>query len=1001
MTSSAMSRLPRLFAAICVAIACACPSPSQSAPAPLYKNPKAPLEARVNDLFKRLTQEEKLSLLTGTGFSTTPILRLDVPALQMADAGQGVRGGGPGTTGPATLFPAGITMASTWEPEMVGEIGKSIGEEALNKGPGIQLMLGPAMNIHRSPLCGRNGEYFSEDPFLASRLAVGYIEGMQATGCAACAKHYAVNNEEVDRGFVNVSVSERALREIYLPAFEASTREAHVVSVMAAYNKIYGNHLTASRYLLTDILKGDWGWDGMVMSDWGAVHETAGVVNAGNDLEMPGKGFLLPEKVAAAIADGKITQAQVDENVHRVLRAILRARLLDGPPHVPDHTVINSQAHRNVAFKAACRGIVLLKNEGNLLPLDSSKIHSIAVIGPAATNMQFGAAGSPGLTPVSSVEPLDGITARAGANVTINAVEGRQGTKTIPASAFTTPDGLPGLKAQYFANEELNGTPVVTRIDPNIDFDWGNSAVPAPGVKHDHFSVRWTGKFAVPTTGVYEIAMSADDGCRVFLDGHSIIHHWEHGAAFPHAKTIMLTKGRTYNLRVDYFQGTGLASANLGWVQPGEASFTDAAAAAAKSDVAIVIVSTLGTEGEGTDRPSMDLPNGEDQLIAAVSAANKRTIVVLNNGTPITLLPWLKNIPALLESWFPGEEGGHALAAILFGDVNPSGKLPDTLAAAREDYPDNDNFPGVHGQVHYEEGIYVGYRHFDKKNIEPVFPFGYGLSYTTFQYANLRLSSPSLSPNGKVNALVDITNTGSKAGAEVVELYIHDPAPKIDKPVRELKGFEKIDLEPGQTKTVSIPLAGRSFAYCDVPGKQWKADKGTYDVEVGASSRDIRLTARLTLDKDFTEPVPHMTDTPLVPVVARDPNRIDLAKGHPAAASSEQEADTPASSAFDGDDTSRWSSLFSDPQWLRVDLEKPTEISSARLYWETAYASSYRIQTSLDGNAWTDVYATTKGAGDEEIVHFAPVTTRYVRLFCEKRGTQYGYSVYSFELYAK
>jgi len=847
-----------LLATIGLILAGCRPIPAQTAQLPpVYQDAKAPLEARVTDLFGRLTQDEKLSLLTGRGFSTNPIPRLAIPPMNMADAGQGVRGGGDGTTGPATLFPSGVAMASTWNPELVGQIGKAIGEEALNKGPGVQVLLGPAVNIHRSPLGGRNGEYFSEDPYLASRLAVGYIDGMQSTGCAACVKHFAANNEEADRGYVNVIVDERTLREIYLPAFEATTKEAHVWTLMSSYNQVNNYHATANRHLLTEILKQDWGWDGMVMSDWGAVHDTAGVVNAGNDLEMPGGGYLTASKVAAALAAGQVTQAQIDDNVKRILRAIIRCGLLNGAPHVPNPAMINSPAHQKLTYEAAAQAIVLLKNEGGLLPLDAAKLHSIAIIGTAAQQMQYGAAGSPGLTPFYHISPFAGITARAGAGITINYAAGEDGGAIIPSTSLTTPDGSPGLKAEYFSNRNLTGQPVLTRADPSIDFNWPGG--PVPGIGHTEFSVRWTGKLIPPDTGTYHLFMAADDGCRVFIDGKAVIDHWVESPGDPVGAAVDLVKGQSYNLRVEYFQAAGDAFAHLHWVAPAKSVFSDAVAAAANSNVAIVVVSTRGDEGEGHDRKSMDLPGDQDALINAVAAANPRTIVVLNNGTPVTMTGWIDHVPALLEAWFPGQEGGHALAAILFGDVDPSGRLPDTLGAKREDYPDFGNFPGKDGTVKYAEGIYVGYRHFDKAGITPLFPFGFGLSYTTFKYANARLSEPSLTPDGTVTVSVDVTNTGRRAGAEVVQLYVHDPAPKIDKAVRELKGFAKVDLEPGQTKTVQMTLSGRSLAYCDVPHKEWKADEGTYELQIGASSRDIRLTVPLVLAGDYVEGIANCT----------------------------------------------------------------------------------------------------------------------------------------------
>jgi len=966
---------------------------------PVYQDRLAPVEARVENLFTNLTEDEKISLLTGTGFTTQPIPRLHLPALAMADAGQGVRGGQDSTLGPATAFPAGVLMASTWDTNLLWNIGKAIGQEGRNKGSGVQMMLGPGVNIQRSPLGGRNGEYFSEDPYLTARLAVNYIQGMQSSGCAACVKHYVAYNQETARYTIDVDVKERSLREIYMPAFEAAVKEGHSWAVMSSYNQINGCKASANRYLMVDVLKKGWGFDGVLVSDWGGVQDTVGPLNAGNDLEMPGREYMTHDRVMTALKSNLVSQVAMDDSVRRILRTIIRVGLLDGT-NQPDSTLVNSPEHQQLCFKAATEGIVLLKNAENILPLDDKKIHSVACIGVAADNWEIGAAGSPEVTPFYSISALAGIQKRAGSNIKVNYSTGQRMGAPISQDVLQS-EGKPGLRAEYFANRNLEGTPALVRVDPQIQFDW-SSTPPVAALFRSDYSVRWTGTLTAPVSGKYKLILTADDGCRLYLDDKLLIDHWVDSAATPNIAEVSLEAGKARKLRVEYFQHGGQAVARLDWAGAEDGPYADAMAAARRSDVALVFVSTKGTEGEGSDRPSMSLPEDQDELIRAVTAVNKKTIVVLNNGTPV-LMPWLNQVPGMIESWFPGEEGGNALAAILFGDSNPSGKLPTTFAMHREDYSDFGNFPEINSHVHYTEGIYVGYRHFDKADITPAFPFGHGLSYTTFEYSNLKLSKSSLATNKAVTVTVDVKNTGRRSGAEVVQLYLHDPNPQIDKPVRELKGFQRVELLPDQTKRVSFTLQPRALAYCDVPGKQWKADAGIYEVQVGASSRDIRLRTSLRLSATYTEPIPFLEEqTPATP--ASD----DLAAFHPTSSSSADsntEYGSQAAKATDGNNSTYWRPRNSDTQWLAVDLGEVKSIDRVRLTWASdrfadSYARAYSIQMSKDGQSWTDVFSTPDGHGGKELCSFPAVPARWVRLHCTKRAANENYKLVSFEVLA-
>jgi beta-glucosidase len=780
--------------------------------------------------------------------------------MAMVDAGQGVRGGEESTLGPATVFPSGVALAATWDRDLVQRVGRAIGEEARHKGSGAQILLGPAINIHRSPLGGRNGEYFSEDPCLAAQLTVSFVRGVQEAGVAACLKHYACNNEETDRDFVNVKVGERALREIYLPAFEAGVKQGGAWAVMSAYNKVNDSHASANAYLLGDVLKKGWGFDGLVMSDWGGVHE-ATTVQAGNDLEMPGGKFSTVENLEDALAKKTLSQQAVDDSVQRILRTILRTGLLDGPI-TRDPKQVNSAPHQALALEAAEKGIVLLKNTGALLPLDRKAVKSIAVIGEPTTKLQIAAAGSAEAVPLKTAEILGSIQRLAGEGVLVRHVAARTKGDPIPSSALIAAGkkNTRGFKAEYFKNPALEGEPALTRVEPAVQLR--TAKAPAPGIPAADYSVRWAATLTAPATGDFEFLFTGDDGFRVFLDDKPLIESWQPGGARTVTASAPLEKGRRYRLRVEFFQHGGDAVAELNWKPPTKTPFAEAVDAAKKSTIALVAVSTQRTEGEGRDRTTMDLPSGQADLIRAVAAANANTIVVLNNGGPVAMSDWIDLVPAVIEAWFPGQEGGTAIARILFGDVNPSGRLPVTFGVRREDYPDTANFPGRgdygtrQSTVRYTEGVFVGYRHFDKRGIAPLFPFGHGLSYTTFNYGNLQLSQSGTPVGSSILVSVDVTNTGKRAGEEVVQLYVRDPETKTDRPPRELRGFDRVALQPGETKAALFTITPRDFAFFDVPGAQWKAPAGRYDIEIGASSRDIRLKTSLVLDADFTEKVP-------------------------------------------------------------------------------------------------------------------------------------------------
>ncbi len=709
-----------------------------------YRNASLPVDQRVADLLKRMTLEEKATMLSGSGWmESAPIERLGIPAIKMTDGPMGVRSwlGSSAITSAAnptvkietTSFPSGVAMAATWDTELVRREGQAIAQEV--KALGRDMILGPTVNINRQPLWGRNFEGYGEDPYLSGKLGVAYIEGVQGEGVIPSVKHFDANNEEYERHRVNATIDERTLHEIYLPAFKAAVQEAGVWNVMSAYNKVNGVHCAENDYLLDQVLKKEFGFKGFVVSDWGSTYSTAPTVNAGMDLEMPGgppmekwmknprtlasgngDGWLVPEKVLGEVKAGHITEATIDDNVGRILRVIFLSGIFDHP-HMGGGEV-DTPEERAVALRGATEGIVLLKNERSLLPLDKHSVHSIAVIGPNAAMTRTGGGGSSLVRPKHAIAPLDGIKEAAGSAI-------------------------------------------------NVTYALG-------------------------------VGMEGEDPAQ----------------DTPEARVMALKEA------------------------------TDAAA---KADVAVVVVGRYNKlESEGFDVKTMDLPAGQDELIQAVEKANPRTVVVLNTGDPVTMTKWIEKTPALLDMWYGGQEGGRALAAILFGDANPSGKLPVTLPKRYEDNPAAANYPGKDLEVNYAEGIYVGYRYYDTKKVEPQFPFGYGLSYTKFEYSDLKVASGA---SGMHEVSLRVRNAGSRAGAEVVQLYVHDGHSKIDRPVHELKGFQRVELQPGATKTVKFNVDRAALSYWNPATKEWQADPGTFEMQVGASSRDIRLRAPLVLNK--------------------------------------------------------------------------------------------------------------------------------------------------------
>lgn len=803
-----------------------------------YKNPKLPIEQRIEDLLPRLTLEEKLDLLSGkNGGETVDIPRLGIPSLRVIDGPHGV---GWGTK--ATCFPTDISMAASWNPDLVYEVGQALGDET--RAAGRNVLLGPCVNIHRTPLGGRNFESFGEDPFLSGRMAVAYIKGVQSRKAGTSLKHYACNNQEWERTTISVEIDERALQEIYLPAFKAAVTEADPWTVMGAYNKVRGKWCCENPMLLNDTLKQEWGFKGFVVSDWGATHSVADAANAGLDLEMGGPGaYFNREKLGAAIKASDVTETVIDEKIRRLLRVFFLAGIFDEPLPAPAASVTTPQ-HNELARRLAEEAITLLKNDRGTLPLDVKKLKKIAVIGPNAAVARLGGGGSSTVSPETSVSPLQGVRNFCGADVEVMYAQGCSTSElqAIDTQYLVPPDAKPGehgLKAEYFTNKDLVGNPAVTRIDPQVNFDWGGGS-PDAAIPGDNFSARWTGKMTVPVTGKYALGLSADDGFRLFIDGELFIDHWIPHAGTAITKEIELESGRVYDVKIEYFENLGGAMARFGWVRSD--NMLDEALAVVKNADLVLLFMGLSNilEGEGYDRPSLRLPEEQDELIQATVKANPNTVIVLNSGTPVEMNPWLDTVPAVVEAWYPGQAGGDAIANVLFGKVNPSGKLPFTFPKKLEDNPTYGNYPGAEGVVRYAEGIFVGYRYYDSKNVEPLFSFGHGLSYTTFKYSDLKIDG-KIDSGLKINVSLNLENTGSRAGAEVVQLYVRDVASSVERPQKELKAFRKVSLSPGEKQNVAFTLTERDLAFYNPERSRWTAEPGEFEILVGSGSRDIRL----------------------------------------------------------------------------------------------------------------------------------------------------------------
>ncbi len=797
----------------------------------------AELDRQADAILEKIPTEQRITLLAGIReFYTRDYPQAGLPEYSMSDGPIGLRG-----HGKATAYPSDILLAATWDPDIAQREGAALGKDS--RARGVNILLGPAVNIYRLPQNGRNFEYMGEDPFLAGKIATGYINGVQSQGVAACVKHFACNNQENDRFNYNAIVDERALHEIYFPAFEAAIKDAHVRTIMCSYNRLNGTYASANKLLLQSTLRDLWKFDGLCVSDWGAVHETLGTLNDGVDLEMPSPKFFAPGKIKALMDEGKVTQATIDQKLRRVIRLGIQMGWNERP-QLENST--DDSPQNDIALAVAREGITLLKNEGALLPLHRTKIKTLAVVGPGAADYVSGD-GSSRVWAEKPVSVLEGIQAIAGPGMKIITVPTASvEVEKLAAMSVFVPraDGKP-LKTSYFNNSKLEGEPVAMLSDDTIYYDW-KKAPPVPGVTSDRYSVRWTGTINAPVDGTYIFATKSDDGSRVFLDGKQIVNNWRDQQTRIERAPVELKAGELHELVVEYYNSAVEGSMVFGWGPDAEAMTNEQLASIKSADAVVCCVRTRDTEGG--DR-SYDLPHDQQKLLEKVTHANSKTIVLLKSGGNVGMASWIDRVPALLDGFFAGQAGGTATAEILFGDINPSGHLPATFEKTWEDSFAHDNYPGQKNadgkhDVHYAEGIYVGYRYYDTKKIEPRFPFGHGLSYTTFKCDNLKVTPAG---DDNYNVTVDVTNTGPRVGAAVTQLYVRPPA-GADRPMQELKGFARLSINPGETTSATMTLNRRSFAMWDVETHDWKVTPGEYGIAIGQSSRAIEAMTKITVE---------------------------------------------------------------------------------------------------------------------------------------------------------
>jgi beta-glucosidase len=806
------------------------------------------MKNRIEELIRKMTLDEKISMLAGADlWYSIRLPRLRIPAFKVTDGPNGSRGAQGGMGPSSVCTPVGIALGATWNTKLVEKVGEVLGDEIKQKG--AHILLGPTVNIHRSPIAGRNFECYSEDPYLSGELATAIIKGIQSKGVGACIKHFVCNEQEFERNSISSEVDERPLREIYFEPFRKAISAAKPWAVMSSYNRVRGVFASENDYTLKTILKDEWAFDGIVMSDWYGTY-TDNVPAGGLDLEMPGPARCMSaDNVKQALASGKLTEAGLNDKIRRLLLVIEKAGLFENP-ELGGERGEDKPEHRKIIRQAAQEAIVLLKNENNLLPLEG--VMSIAVIGENARWTQILGGGSSMVVPHYVISPLEGIRSRAAGKAKVNYAPGCFIHRTLPPPDFdtlSTSNGECGLFVEVFDNLDFSGEPAFTQTNKNVQFGWFSQSV--PNVDQTRFAVRLSGFFTPKESGLHTFGLSTIGRGRLYIEGKEVIDNWT--VATPYVeKTIevQMTAGQSYPVKVEYnWVGNPMwRSLSLGHMPPQAADMAAEALELASTSEVVIFVAGLTPEweAEGFDRVDMKLPGFQNQLIEQVAAVNPNIIVVLNSGSPIEM-PWLDKVRGVVQLWYNSQEQGNALADILFGDASPSGKLPITFPKRLQDNPSYINFPGEGGKVSYGEGLFVGYRYYDKKGVEPLFPFGFGLSYTSFEYSNLRLEPEEFNISEGLRVSLDVRNTGSRSGKETIQIYVRDVHSSLIRPEKELKAFTKVSLKPGEKTMVTVQLDKEAFWFYDATQGAWITQPGEFEILVGASVQDIRLTGEAKL----------------------------------------------------------------------------------------------------------------------------------------------------------